>query len=241
MESSLAQFPTTEKQPNGDFPILGGFLSSACYLPICYLALLPSMITCFQASQSIDLTVPELSIPVQHYLRQPKRLIQSLVDPSRVDSLEDDLFRLKMRPLNFLMLHIQPTVDLRLNARADGGIQLRSEGCEVRGVEYVNERFHLSLEGVLTPTLVYGQTRLQGRADLQVQVELPPILWITPKPLVEATGNGLLKSVLLTIKQRLTHQLLFDYRAWVIAQTKGISGLQEGEPDVRLAPKSSAI
>jgi hypothetical protein len=39
---------------------------------------------------------------------------------------------------------------------------------------------------------------------------------------LEATGNGLLKSVLMTVKQRLLHQLLADYRRWVISQTKEI-------------------
>ncbi len=38
--------------------------------------------------------------------------------------------------------------------------------------------------------------------------------------ILEATGNGLLKSVLLTVKQRLLHQLLADYRRWVIIQTQ---------------------
>lgn len=63
-------------------------------------------------------------------------------------------------------------------------------------------------------------TRLQGRADLEVLVDLPPPFSFTPKPILEATGNGLLKSVLLSVKQRLLNQLLTDYRYWVISQTK---------------------
>ena len=53
-----------------------------------------------------------------------------------------------------------------------------------------------------------------------MQVDFPPPFSLTPKPILEATGNGLLKSVLLTVKQRLLHQLLADYRHWVISQTK---------------------
>ena len=59
---------------------------------------------------------------------------------------------------------------------------------------------------------------LQGRADLEVQVDIPPPFSFTPKPILEATGNALLKSVLITIKQRLLHQLLADYRCWVTTQ-----------------------
>jgi len=194
----------------------------------------------FHASQSIDLTVPELSIPVQHYLRQPQRLVQALADPSRVELLSENCFRLKMRPLSFLMLNLQPIVDLELQADANGAIALHSIGCEILGVEYINERFQLSLNGRLTPELVYGKTHLQGRADLQVQVDVPPMLWLTPKPLLEATGNGLLKSILMTIKQRLTHQLLLDYRNWVEAQVQEHRTVDSSLPG-SLSTKSSAI
>jgi len=55
---------------------------------------------------------------------------------------------------------------------------------------------------------------------LEVGVEMPPLFWLTPKPILEATGNGLLKSVLLTIKQRLMYQLLLDYRQWAGNETE---------------------
>ncbi|MBI4780199.1 MAG: DUF1997 domain-containing protein [Oscillatoriophycideae cyanobacterium NC_groundwater_1537_Pr4_S-0.65um_50_18] len=182
------------------------------------------MSTCFSASQSVELIVPEQPIPIQHYLRQPQRLIQSLVDSSRVEQLGTDLFRLKMRPLSFLTLSIQPTVDMRVWSEADGSIRLESTACEIRGIEYINQRFGLNLVGQLTPSVENGVTYLKGKADLQVQVDMPPPLWLTPKPILEATGNGLLYSVLLTIKQRLMHQLLLDYRQWAVTQ------VQDAEP-----------
>ncbi|TAE96859.1 MAG: DUF1997 domain-containing protein [Oscillatoriales cyanobacterium] len=129
----------------------------------------------FNASQSVEIAVPDERVPIQHYLRQPRRLVNALVDRTRTEQLSDDCFRLKMRPLQFMMLSIQPTVDLK------------------------------------------------GKADLEVQVELPPPFWLTPKPILEATGNGLLKSVLLGVKQRLMYQLLLDYRRWASSETEVIS------------------
>lgn len=173
----------------------------------------------FTASQSVELLVPKQPIPIDHYLRQPQRLINALVDPSRVEALSGDVFRLKMRPLSFFTLSIQPTVDMQIWAEADSSIHLRSLACEVRGIEYINERFDLNLLGKLVPTQTQKGPCLLGRADLQVEVGLPPAFWLTPKPLLEATGNGLLRSVLMTIKQRLMHQLLSDYGQWATAQT----------------------
>ncbi|MBD3882328.1 DUF1997 domain-containing protein [Phormidium tenue FACHB-886] len=172
------------------------------------------------ASQSVALSVPEQPIPIQHYLRQPQRLINALVDPTRVEQLSEDTFRLKMRPLSFLVLSLQPTVDLRILANADGSIAVESIACEILGVEYINQRFNLKLVGKLTPTVINGVTWLKGKADLEVQVDVPPPLLFTPKPILEATGNGLLRSVLLTIKQRLMYQLLQDYRQWALIQVR---------------------
>ncbi len=178
------------------------------------------MSTTFTASQSVEIAVPQQPIPIQHYLRQPQRLVHALVDPNRIEQMADEVFRLKMRPLTFMSLSIQPTVDMRVWAESNGVIYLRSQGCEILGTEYINQRFDLNLKGHLSPYHFSTGTRLKGKADLQVQVELPPPFSFTPKPILEATGNGLLKSVLLTIKQRLLHQLLVDYRRWVILQTQ---------------------
>ena len=177
------------------------------------------MHTRFDACQSVEIAVPEQPIPIKHYLRQPHRLVQALVDHSRIEQLGEEIFRLKMRPLSFMMLTIQPTVDMRVWAEADGTVHIESVACEIRGIEYINQRFTLNLKGILVPYQINGITHLKGKADLQVLIELPPPFWLTPKPVLEATGNGLLKSVLLTIKHRLMHQLLLDYRKWASSAT----------------------
>lgn len=178
------------------------------------------MATRFTASLSVEIAVPKQPIPIQHYLRQPQRLVHALVDNSRIQQLSEDVFRLKMRPLSFMSVSLQPTVDMRVWAESNGNIYLRSVGCEILGIEYINQRFALNLKGYLLPSQLSTETCLQGKADLEVKVELPPPFSFTPKPILEATGNGLLKSVLLTVKQRLQHQLLADYRRWVITQTQ---------------------
>lgn len=178
------------------------------------------MLACFFDSQSVELAVPKQPVPIQHYLRQPQRLVKALVDPTRIQPLQENCFRLKMRPISFLMLTIQPTVDLRIWTEPDGSLRVQSIGCEIRGVEYINQRFGFNLTGQLVPQQQGEITYLLGRADLQVQVDVPPPLMFTPQPILEATGNGLLHSILLTIKQRLMHQLLVDYREWAAQQDR---------------------
>jgi hypothetical protein len=169
----------------------------------------------FTASEFLAIRVEEQPIPIHHYLRQPQRLVTAISDPRLMEPLSESRFRLKMRPLNFLELyHFQPTVVLKVWAQANGSVYLNSESCEMRGIDYINNRFFLNVKGKLSPHQKNGQTYLQGQANLEVKVQLPPPLWLTPTPLLEVTGNRLLKSVLLRIKQKLLSQLLQDYRHW---------------------------
>ena len=168
----------------------------------------------FVASQSVEITVPEQPVPIQHYLRQPQRLVQAIADPNRIEQLSHECFRLKMRPLDFMSLKFQPRVDLKVWAESDGTVRLTSIGCEILGLDYINQRFALELNGKLYPYQSREITKLKGKADLKVSVDVPLPFSLTPKPIIETTGNGLLKSVLLRIKQKLMHQLLLDYSQW---------------------------
>ena len=172
----------------------------------------------FTASQAVEITVPDHPIHITNYLRQPQRVVNALAASSQIEHLNGDNYRLKMRPLSFMTLRIQPVVDLKVWADETAAINLQSIACELRGIDYVNDKFTLDLKGKLFPQQQYGATYLKGQANLAVEVELPPPFTFTPRPLLETAGNGLLLSVLSTIKQRLLNQLLSDYQAWAVSQ-----------------------
>jgi Protein of unknown function (DUF1997) len=175
----------------------------------------------FTADRSVEIAVPDRPIPIQHYLRQPHRLVRSLVDPSRIKQVGDDEFCLMMRSLSFFGFDLQPTVFLRVWTEADGTVRIVSTNCEIRGIDYIDRRFNLELLGELVPYENQGQTYLEGYADLTVQVELPPPLSFMPRSIVESAGNTLLKGILNTFKQRLMNQLLADYTVWANTGTEG--------------------
>ncbi len=171
----------------------------------------------FQVSQTLNLAVPNEVIPIEHYLRQPQRLVQAITDPSRIQQLAPSHFRLQLRPLQFMMLKLEPTVDLQVWTLAEGTLQLRSLDCEIRGAEFLRESFRLELAGTLSPHRRGSATELRGRADLKVQVDVPPPLKLLPEPVLERSGQAFLSGILLTIKYRLERQLVQDYRRWVKA------------------------
>lgn len=172
----------------------------------------------FHASQTLRLRVPNEVIPIEHYLRQPQRLVQAITDPRRIELLGDGLYRLSLRPLQFFGISIEPTADLRVWSLADGTLRLESVACRVKGPEYlsfVNDSFGMALQGTLTPQRQATHTELQGQADLQIHLELPPPIRFLPTSVLDRTGKTFLSGILGTIKHRLERQLVEDYRAWV--------------------------
>ena len=84
----------------------------------------------FTADRSIDIAVPKQLVPIQHYLRQPHRLVRSLVDPNRIQQVSNDEFCLTMRTLSFFGFNLQPTVFLRVWTEADGTVKIASTNCK---------------------------------------------------------------------------------------------------------------
>ncbi|WP_017298089.1 DUF1997 domain-containing protein [Nodosilinea nodulosa] len=174
----------------------------------------------FFASQNLRLRVPNEAIPIEHYLRQPQRLVQAITDPRRIEVLGDGVYRLSLRPLQFLGISIEPRADLRVRSQPDGTLHLESIDCQVKGPDYlsfVNDSFGMTLQGTLTPLRQDHYTELQGRADLQIHIELPPPISFMPAPMLDRAGKTFLSGILSTIKHRIERQLVEDYRAWVAA------------------------
>lgn len=177
----------------------------------------------FHNRQTLRLRVPNEAIPIEHYLRQPQRLVQAITDPRRIEVLGEGVYRLSLRPLQFFGISIEPTADLRVWSLADGTLRLESVACRVKGPEYlsfVNDSFGMALQGTLTPQRQATYTDLQGQADLQIRLELPPPIRFMPASVLDRTGKTFLGSILGTIKHRIERQLVEDYRAWV-ATTHG--------------------
>jgi hypothetical protein len=179
------------------------------------------MLTQFTASQMIELRVEEAQLPIEAYLADPQRLVYALVESDRVRSLGAGRFEISVRSLSFLGLTLQARVVVDIWMEADR-LLVRSRSCELTGADFFNHRFELTLAGLLTVvrscSVATAESRsavmLWGKADLMVRVDVPLPFSLTPRPILDATGNALLRSVLVTIQQRMNRQLVADYRMW---------------------------
>lgn len=171
------------------------------------------------SQQTAQMQIPRRSVPLSHYLKQPRRLVHALMNPDQVEELSPDTFRFHLRGFEFLMLNIRPVVDLQIDVSQDHQLTVQSVGCKIRGNEFVNKQFSLNLQGQLNLAEREETTELNGKVDLAIAVGLPPVLEMTPRALMETTGNQILRGVLNTMKQRLMRQLAADYERWSRQQT----------------------
>jgi hypothetical protein len=182
-----------------------------------------SMDTCFKARQSVDMMVPPAAVPIEAYLRQSARIVQALgntgantgANTGSVEPLGGELFRLKLKPLKFFTLLLQPIVDMRVWVDGDDLLRVQSVGCEILGLgDFDQQHFELNLSGEMYPMLVQGRMKLLGEVSLRVNVDMPMPIALTPKPVLETTGSAIMLGVLSTMKQRLTKNLVTDYQEW---------------------------
>jgi hypothetical protein len=177
------------------------------------------METRFSARQSVEIAVPELAQPIGSYLRQGDRIVYALAGNGEILPLGADLYQLRLRPLGLFALNVQPIVDIRVWTTEDDTLHVQSVNYQILGLESLGSpNFELRLEGQLYPINIRRQLKLQGHVNLNVQVDVPKPIALTPKAILETTGNAVMTGVLATMKQRLMKNLVSDYQTWVRQQ-----------------------
>ena len=173
----------------------------------------------FSASQSVSISVPPQPLTIEAYLSEVDRLVYALVEKQQVEVVHPNLFRVKVKPIRFIGLSLQPVCDIKVWLENDA-VRLSSNKCYIEGRESINQRFSMNMQGYLVVQTTPRGQKLRGQANLGVGVDLPQAMKLTPKPLMERTGSGLLNGILITLKQRLMRQLIKEYVTWATATIK---------------------
>ncbi|MEM9244516.1 MAG: DUF1997 domain-containing protein [Cyanobacteria bacterium P01_F01_bin.153] len=160
---------------------------------------------------------------LETYLGESQRVVAAMGQGSRWEALEDEKFRLALRPLSIFGLSFEPTVDLKVWQDKDKVLRLRSLDYDMAGIDYINQKFTLQLFGRLRVTERDGDIYLKGVADLGASLIMPPPISYLPENAIISAGNGLLASVLKTIHQRLCENLVTDYQRWAEETLQGVA------------------
>ena len=164
------------------------------------------------ASQSVEIAIFPAPVPVHQYLMNTERLVHALAEPSQIKVLGAHRFQFSMRPIKFLMLTLEPVAEVQIYPNEHDEIVIYSDSCRLRNQALLNRRFSFKLQGWLAARP--DNSGVSGNAELNISIDLPSAFRLTPKTLLESTGNTLASGILGTIKQRLQRRLLHEYRAW---------------------------
>ena len=162
----------------------------------------------FSARQQLSLPVREDCAQLGDYLNDEQRVVGALLDPRQLEPLGPGRYRYTVTRVQVFQLQIQPIVELQVHS-APGRLELQALGCRLEGLGLVDD-FELGLESWLQAC----SAGLEGEASLAVSVSQPPLLRLIPPRILEATGHSVLAGILLGIRNRVSQQLLGDFRSW---------------------------
>ena len=169
---------------------------------------LPAMSLAFQASQQINLPVPQNTERLPAYLHEQERVVAALLDGEKLTPLGQGHFSYAVTSIKVFQLQINPVVSLEV-ANSDGKLSIRATDSELEGLPLIDD-FELGLEAIMEAT----PSGLEGKALLSVSVTPPALLKLIPNRVLESTGQSILSGILLAIKARVGQQLIKDFRQW---------------------------
>ncbi|MEM9511747.1 MAG: DUF1997 domain-containing protein [Cyanobacteria bacterium P01_E01_bin.48] len=174
----------------------------------------------FKARQTATVRLCGNRDRVREFLQDPQHLIAALLDREQVRQIDRHQFEVSMRPIGALGMTIQPIVRLDIRSNADdGSVQLQALGCRIAGNDWIDRRFNLIFQGELAPSRTFEDragevTLLSGVADLSVSIELPPIMQLTPRSVVNGVGTTVTQGVLAALQRSLSKRLPQHFSHW---------------------------
>ena len=166
----------------------------------------------FHASQSVEIAISPAPVPIYKYLSNTERLVYALADPSQIQVLGHHTFQFSMRPIKFLMLTLEPVAEVQIYPNDCNEVVIYSDSCRLKHHGALNRHFSFKLQGWLAARS--DNSGVSGNAELDITIDLPAAFRLTPRTLLESTGNAIISGILSTIKRRLQRRLVHEYRAW---------------------------
>lgn len=175
----------------------------------------------FGGSVSIDSPLPNLTPEaVAGYVADPTRLLGAAWNKEMIEHVDGTVFRLKMRPLRFVTVHVNNAVLVDVNYAADGGVEISSKSVEtlVRvGRQGQEKRVDLGLR--LSGTLAAQPSdathaHLAGGVGFEAQAKLIRPLAALPDRLLKPAVSALNRRILKTAGARFVAGVVRGVEGW---------------------------
>ncbi|KAJ8904465.1 hypothetical protein NDN08_000982 [Rhodosorus marinus] len=186
-----------------------------------------SLRSTFDNSITISGKVPgSRSRLTEFMVSNPEAVITACWSENLIQKLGNGVYRTSLPPLQFLHFKINASVDVRAQYdESIDGIRLVSVRSlvEVPRLGLNEHTFNMKLTGHLSPIEKGQRTHFDGSADLEISLDLPPLLRLMPKSAINAAGAQLTNGVLRSMRHNLIQNFTSAYRSWLQTREKGDS------------------
>ena len=179
----------------------------------------------FNATSTVTVAVPDRGgeFALNTYMQLPTDQYAEL-DPTMIQPLGGNKFRMSVPRLSFFNLWVQPIVDVDVSlvAGPPGKIIMTATSCKLGGSPLVrrmklNDRFNLNFTTELSwQPAAAGQPSGSISGDLfcEVECEITAPFHLTPRPVLEGTCGAVLRALSRSLLPVFVRQLAADYERW---------------------------
>lgn len=153
-------------------------------------------------------------VSFDEYLEDRPRVFRAMFpDEGRSQRLGDDHWRVRMLPLEFLLITVHPVVVMQLRNRGRA-LHLRITEWELRGLDsgYTPASFDLGVRGSLYADRSGGGSRLRGHLEISITAVLPPPLRLVPDGVLRGVAESVLSTLAEKMKRDVDVGLVADFR-----------------------------
>lgn len=157
---------------------------------------------------------------VSDYLNEHSEWFHRCAHPMQAEAIGPNSYALIIGSFGAFGYEVEPKVGLNLLPQADGVYRIETvpvPGYSTSGYE-VDFRAALELvEGIHPPAKAVSAsakvTQVQWQLDLTVTIQFPRFIHALPEPIIQRTGDRVLRQVVRQVSHRLTHRVQDDFHA----------------------------
>jgi Protein of unknown function (DUF1997) len=169
------------------------------------------------AQANLKASLPATPEQVRLYVRNPQRLLRSGFPSDRITQVGPDRFRLKMLPLVWMGLALEPTAEIEIGANDQGEAWARLIDYELVGHPWLVQNLKLDFRAHLSTSEKVntdGRTPMDGWAQASASFPTPPFLAWMPNPVLTGGARTILEGFLWLLKDRLGKSLEASFWQW---------------------------
>ncbi len=163
---------------------------------------------------------------VAQYLDQHHEWFRRCAHPMKVEPIGTNSYALLIGRFGSFGYELEPKIGLDLLPQQEGVYRIVTVPVPGYSAVGYDVDFRAAMELVEVPSEHENElpsgvepviTRVQWQLDLTVMIQFPRFIHALPKPLIQSTGDRLLRQIVRQVSTRLTHKVLEDFH-----QTHGI-------------------